>query len=122
VAINVGKPTCRTVDADGRQHFPDHAAVSETVWLDHGGSRDIGTLIGMDMDAHLLKGDGLEEFASRPQAMALMLTALAEVHANAGMFGGTSSTSFKIKHKHLDKRGRQTLALVRRNHDAAIAA
>lgn len=66
----------------------------------------------MDMDAHLLKADGLAEFASRPQAIPLLLTALAEIHANAAMFGGLDSTSFKIKWKHLNKRGRQVLELI----------
>lgn len=47
-----------------------------------------------------------EEFAGRPHAVALLLTGLAEVHANASMFGGIESTSFKIKWKNLDKRGR----------------
>ena len=70
------------------------------------------SIIGMDMDAHLLKSDDLAEFASRPQAKALLLTALAEIHANAHMFGGLQSTSFKIKWKHLDKRGRQVLDLI----------
>lgn len=100
-----GKPLCRTTN--GR--FPNHAAVSKQAWLAAGGDAEVGELIGMDMDAHLLKGDGVAEFASRPQAPALLLTALAEVHANASMFGGIQSTSFKIKWKHIDKRGRQVL-------------
>lgn len=107
-----GKPFCLEIDEEGRRHFPDHAAVSKRVWLEAGGDREVGDLIGMDMDAHLLKADGLEEFASRPQAKALLLTALAEIHANASMFGGIESTSFKIKWKHLDKRGRQVLNLI----------
>lgn len=107
-----GKPFCRTVDEDGRQHFPDHANVSKAIWLRHGGDQKIGDLIGMDMDAHLLKADDIPEFASRPQACALLLTALAEIHANASMFGGIESTSFKIKWKHLDKRGRQVLDFI----------
>lgn len=107
---DVGKPFCRTVDADGRQHFPDHAAVSRKTWLEAGGDEEIGELIGMDMDIHLLSGDGVEEFATRPQACALLLTGLAEVHANASMFGGIESTSFKIKWKHLNKRGKAILA------------
>lgn len=106
---DVGKPACRTIDADGRQHFPDHAAVSRQVWLEAGGDPQIGELIGMDMDIHLLTGDGVEEFAQRPQACALLLTGLAEVHANAAMFGGIESTSFKIKWKHLAKRGKAIL-------------
>lgn len=107
-----GKPFCLEIDAEGRRHFPDHAAVSKRVWLEAGGDQEVGELIGMDMDAHLLKADGLAEFASRPQARALLLTALAEIHANASMFGGIESTSFKIKYKHLDKRGRQVLDLI----------
>jgi hypothetical protein len=104
-----GKPSCRIVDEEGRQHFPDHAAVSEAAWLAIGGSREVGTLIGMDMDVHLLKGDEVETFARRPQALALLLTALSEVHANASMFGGIDSVSFKIKWKHLEKRGKAIL-------------
>ena len=61
--------------------------------------------MGMDMDIHLLKGDGVPEFAIRPEAATLLLTGLAEVHANAAMFGGIESTSFKMKFKHLKRRG-----------------
>jgi hypothetical protein len=32
--------------------------------------------------------------------------ALSELHSNAQLFGGTESTSFKIKWKQIDKRGR----------------
>ena len=63
------------------------------------------------MDAHLLRAEGLAEFAARDEAPTLLLTALAEVHSNAIMFGGLTSDSFKMKAKHLDKRGRQVLAL-----------
>lgn len=107
-----GKPACLTVDEDGRRHFPNHTATSKQIWLAAGGSYEIGDLIGMDMDAHLLKADDLEEFALRPQAQALLLTALAEIHANATMFGGIESTSFKIKWKHIDKRGRQITDII----------
>ncbi len=108
---DVGKPFCRTVDEDGRQHFPDHAAVSERVWRDAGGDEEIAQLIGMDMDMHLLKAEGIEEFASRPTAGALILTALSEIHANASMFGGIESTSFKIKWKHIAKKGKSVLSI-----------
>lgn len=116
-----GKPACRTVDEDGRQHFPDHAAVSRQVWLDAGGSDEVADLIGMDMDAHLLKDVGVEEFASRPQACALLLTALSEVHANAGMFGGLEAIGFKSKWKQLDRRGRAVLRSMR-TMEAPMAA
>lgn len=108
-----GKPQCRTVDEDGRQHFPDHAAVSKRVWLEHGGDVETAELIGRDMDVHLLKAEGVVEFANRPQAATLLLTALAEVHANAPMFGGTESTSFKIKLKHIERRGKQIIQHLR---------
>src|SRR3546814_11232276 len=89
------------------QLFPDHAAISEAAWLAAGGDPEIGDLIGMDMDVHLLKGDDVESFSKRPQARALLITALSEVHANASMFGGIESTRFKIKWKHLDKRSEE---------------
>jgi hypothetical protein len=40
------------------------------------------------------------------------VTAVAEVHSNALMFGGLDSDGFKIKAKHLDKKGRQVIALM----------
>lgn len=99
-----------TIDENGKRHFPDHAQASEQVWLAAGGNRQAALLMAMDMDAHILKAEGIEEFASRPEAVTLLLAALAEVHSNAAMFGGATSDSFKIKAKHLDKRGRQVLA------------
>lgn len=108
-----GKPLCRTVDENGKQHFPNHAAVSKQRWLEcSDGSPEalaIAELIGMDMDIHLLKSDGLEEFASRKEAISLLLTGLCEIHSNARMFGGIESTGFKIKWKHLDKMGKRII-------------
>ena len=102
-----GKPYCLCFDEDGRRHFPDHAQCSEAVWR-HLRPEDeqVSRLIAMDMDIHLLKAEGVPEFAGRPEAGTLLLTGLAEVHSNAAMFGGTDSTSFKIKFKQIEKRGR----------------
>lgn len=61
------------------------------------------------MDMHLLKSDNVEPFARRAEAATLLLTSLAEIHANASMFGGIESTSFKIKYKHIAKRGKQII-------------
>lgn len=105
-----GKPFCRTVDDEGKQHFPDHAATSEKIWREIGGDEEVAKLIGMDMDIHLLKDDGIAEFAKREQAASLLLTGLSEIHSNAKMFGGIDSTSFKIKWKHIDKRGKKIVA------------
>jgi hypothetical protein len=107
-----GKPGVLSVDAEGRRHFPDHAAASARTWLAVGGDPEAAALMAMDMDAHLLKAEGVAEFAARPQAVTLLLTALAEVHSNAAMFGGTDSDGFKIKAKQLDKRGAQVMALI----------
>lgn len=104
-----GKPLCRYVDENGKQHFPDHASISRQCWIDHGGSDDVGDLIAMDMDFHLLKAGGEIEFAQRPQSATLMITALCELHSNAAMFGGIESTSFKIKWKAANKFGKRVL-------------
>jgi hypothetical protein len=47
-----------------------------------------------------------EEWSAK-DAITLLIAALAEVHSNASLFGGIESTSFKIKWKTIDKRGRQ---------------
>lgn len=107
-----GKPFCRTVDDEGRQHFPNHAAVSKETWLSIGGDPTVAELMGMDMDIHLLKDEGCVEFAKRKEAATLLLTGLAEIHSNARMFGGIESTSFKIKWKHINKRGKRIIALL----------
>jgi len=39
------------------------------------------------------------------------------VHANASMFGGIESTSFKIKFKQISKRGKQILNLIKENEN-----
>lgn len=104
-----GKYSVRTVDEDGRQHFPGHAAASERVWLEIGGDPQIGRLIGMDMDIHTIKDADVAEFASKSEAATLMFVGLSEIHANASMFGGIDSVSFKMKWKQIDKRGRAIL-------------
>ena len=104
-----GKPLCRTVDQEGRQHFPDHAIVSSRRWMECSdrspGAFQVGNLMLMDMDVHTLKACDVEEFARRPQALALLLTGLCELHSNAQMFGGIDSTGFKIKFKNIERFG-----------------
>lgn len=119
---DVGKPACRTVDENGRQHFPDHAAVSARAWREAGGCEEVAHLIASDMDVHLLKGEGVEAFAMRPEAVALLLTGLAEVTANASMFGGIESTSFKIKYKNIEKRGRAIVKAIAGREGLPMAA
>jgi hypothetical protein len=101
-----GKPMCRTIDEEGRQHFPGHAEASERQWLECGGSPEIGRLIRLDMAMHTASAEEMTLLCQIPDAASLYLTALAEIHANAPMFGGFDSTSFKMKAKHLDRRGK----------------
>ena len=110
-----GKPAVREVDEDGRVHFPDHAASSERTYRETFGeetNETVAYLIAHDMDAHMLKAAGIEEFAKQPTATAQLLAALAEVTSNAAMFGGIDSTSFKIKFKQIDQRGRAMMKLL----------
>jgi hypothetical protein len=100
-----GKPFCRIVDEDGKSHYPDHANVSAKIWRQLGGDPKIGDLIEQDMLCHQLRPADAEAFASNPNALTLLVTALCELHANASMFGGFQSDSFKIKYKRLDKCG-----------------
>ena len=100
-----GKFYCQELDTDGKAHYPDHAQVSADIWRGLGGDPKIGQLIGDDMLCHHLRPADALSFASNPNALALLVTALCELHANASMFGGISSDSFKIKFKRLEKCG-----------------
>lgn len=102
---DLGKPFCRTVDEDGKVHYPNHAEISAQIWKDLGGDDRIGQLIEQDMLCHQLRPADAVAFAANPNALILLVTALCELHANATMFGGIQSDSFKIKFKRLDKCG-----------------
>lgn len=107
-----GKPFCVDVDAAGRRHFPAHAAVSHKVAHAHGFDACVCRLIAKDMDIHLLKDVGVEAFCSDGDAISLLLTGLAEIHANAAMFGGIESQSFKQKWKQINRRGKKIIAKI----------
>ena len=104
-----GKHLCLTIE-DGKRRFPNHAEVSSrqyaTVFPD-----DCFTaqLIRMDMDFHILRGDDLDKLCKSPFAPILYFTAWAEVNANAEMFGGKDSESYKIKRKRLIQAGKKLL-------------
>lgn len=114
-----GKPFCKE-ERDGKIHFPNHAEVSANVYLDEGHKyfdlvsiEDIHTvadLIRDDMCLHTMNSAEIKYKCSqwsKEHAATLLLAAFAELHSNAEMFGGIESTSFKIKYKHLDRRGKQ---------------
>ena len=104
---DLGKPYCRTVDENGKQHFPNHAEVSYQTWLSISDDHKIADLIRMDMDIHTLKASGVSEFAKKPQWATLLIAGLSEIHSNAPMFGGLESTGFKMKWKNFDRFGKR---------------
>jgi len=110
-----GKPRCLVIDTEGKRRFPNHAAVSENLWRELGGGEDVAKLIGLDMEIHTIKDVDIPEFAARPQAIALILAGLSEIHANASLFGGIESTRFKMAYKQINKRGKAVLDFRKKN-------
>ena len=104
-----GKPACRTVDEEGRQHFPGHAAVSARSWAAAGGHPDEVWLMANDMMLHSGSAEECEVLRGHRLLPGLMFAALAEIHSNAEMFGGPETPSFKAKAKQLERRTAQLL-------------
>jgi hypothetical protein len=101
-----GKPFC-LVEENGKRHFPDHARISKETWISIEGEGDVANLIGWDMVFHTETAEQIiNRNFNRKDALTLLITAVAELHSNAEMFGGIESDSFKIKWKKIDKRGR----------------
>ena len=102
-----GKHLCQVIDDEGKSHYPDHANVSANYWLEHSDDNLVGKLIRNDMFFHTCKATDLEETTLDKRELAtLLVSAIAEIHANAEMFGGIESQSFKIKYKQIDRRGK----------------
>ena len=92
-------------DENGKPHFPNHAEASTHVYasFDPDDQQTID-LIGKDMLCHTVKPAQAESLLLDKDFSTLMLTAWAELHANASaLFGGFESDSFKIKCKQLLK-------------------
>lgn len=114
---DAGKPFCRTVDETGKQHFPDHANVSKKMFLEAGGCQTAANLIGWDMILHVCTSEQIAEKCTNEwtakDAITLLIAGFAEIHSNAKLFNNNEkenileSTSFKIKYKQLDRRGKQ---------------
>lgn len=111
---DIGKPDCRIVDEEGKQHFPDHAEVSYRTWVHQCEPTEenllVGELIRKDMLAHTVKGEAALEFVKDPLAPSLLITALAEIHSNAAQMNRLETDGFKIKFKQLEKLGKKLFA------------
>ena len=107
-----GKPFCLEIDNDGKRHFPNHAEKSYEIFKQVFKNEIAAELVRHDMDIHLLKADGVEEFCKNPNAITLLLTGLSEIHSNSTMFGGIENTSFKIKLKSITQRGKQIIQIL----------
>ena len=105
-----GKHLTLEIGEDGKRRFPNHAEASYQqflrLWED---DLFTATLIKKDMDFHVLRGEELEDLLKHPLAPILYFTAWAEINANAEMFGGVNSDSYKIKAKRLIQSGKKLL-------------
>jgi hypothetical protein len=108
-----GKPFCLTIDDEGKRHFPNHAQISHNIFKQVFENPVAAELILHDMSIHLTKSDDVEDFCKIPHFLTLLITGLSEIHSNCSMFGGISSTSFKIKHKSITQRGKQIFNLLK---------
>lgn len=98
---DIGKPICH-IETDRKHQYPDHANVSADIWAKIDGRERITRWIRNDMAVHTLTQ---EEFQSIPDWQLHRLVGLAEVYANAEMFGGFESDQFKIKLKKVIRNG-----------------
>lgn len=104
-----GKHLVKTIDSEGKPHYPGHEESSCNYWLEHYPDKtEVSWLILNDMFFHTCSSDELNNTKlSQKDLFSLLITALAEIHANASLFGGIDSTSFKIKYKQINRRGAQ---------------
>jgi hypothetical protein len=105
---DAGKPYCLSIDDKGR-HFENHAEVSSIKFSEIFQNTEVENLIKHDMDIHLLKPSGVDEFCKIQNHITLLFVGLCEIHSNSQMFGGTDSVSFKIKHKNITKVGKKII-------------
>lgn len=117
---DIGKPYCKTYQLDDKTkyHFDNHANISANIYKSIDNNEIIYQLIKRDMDIHLIKANQLEDFIGKSKldfniAISLLITGLTEIHANAEMFGGIESNSYKIKYKQIDSRGKQIIKLIK---------
>jgi hypothetical protein len=98
---DISKPYIIEYDESGKPHYPNHSERSYEMFKERFGNSIYADLIRNDMKFHTARGDDLKEAWNLPFADHLYATAWAELFANAALFGGRDSDSFKIKRKRL---------------------
>lgn len=105
------KPLCMEVGEDGKVRFPNHASISAGLYSQiFPDDCDGAWLTNNDMALHTLKASEIEKMCklNRKELMfSLIISAFAEVHSNAKMFGGIESNSFKMKWRKVNQRSKQ---------------
>lgn len=92
---------------DGKMHFTGHEWYSEYVYRGFlRKDRAVIRLIKNDMLIHRSSAKDVCKLKELRERMALLIVSLSEVHANAELFGGFESDSFKMKLKKVDARGK----------------
>jgi len=111
-----GKPYCLEIDSEGKKHFPDHANVSKATYIEVFGESIVSDLISYDMILHTATAEAIKSYDWDIKTyFTLLVTAFAEIHSNAAMFGGIESVSFKMKYKKLVKRGKMLMGMFKQN-------
>lgn len=100
---DISKPYVRVVDNDGKEHYPNHSYESYILYIERFGVDEYAFMILHDMDFHKLRGKELVSLWEKSYSDHIYATAWAEIYANAELFGGFESDSFKIKRKRLVK-------------------
>ncbi|HNC58768.1 MAG TPA: hypothetical protein PLP33_25305 [Leptospiraceae bacterium] len=117
---DVGKGLVKTVDEQGSIHFPNHEKKSKEIFQKYFPAfPEAAELIGLDMLMHISNPTQIAESNLPTKTLlTLLFVAFAEIHANAEMFGGTESTSFKIKYKNLDRIGKNLVKRVEKDNNS----
>lgn len=105
-----GKHLSKTIDENGKIHYPNHAQYSSDLYGQYFNNPIAQDLILKDLNFHSFKCDQIVEWieAENKQTLAsLYITAWSELLANASLFGGIDSDSFKIKRKKLIQSGKK---------------
>jgi len=104
-----GKHLVHQVDELGRSHFAGHASASAQLWHALGGGEEEVWLMAHDMLLHTGSAPECQALSGHPLAPALLFASLAELHANAPLFGGTQTDNFKAKAKRMERRAADLL-------------